>query len=52
MQSFTSLFQQVDKDADGVITEQEFRELMSMMNVLQSEDEVTSLLHQIDPFNN
>lgn len=25
---------------------------MSMMNVLQSEDEVTSLLHQIDPFNN
>ena len=49
---FTNLFKSVDRDQDGVISEVQFTELLRFMNVLQDEDEIESLLHQVDPFNN
>lgn len=49
---FTNLFKSVDHDQDGVISELQFKELLNIMNVLESEDEIEALLHQVDPFNN
>ena len=49
---FTNLFKSVDNDQDGVISEIQFKDLLSMMNVLDSEEEIENLLAQVDPFNN
>lgn len=46
------MFQEVDSDNNGIINEEQFRELLSMMNCIQNEDEVTYLLQLIDPYNN
>lgn len=52
MIKFTNLYKSVDNDQDGVISEIQFKDLLSMMNVLDSEDEIENLLAQVDPFNN
>jgi hypothetical protein len=52
LRSFTELFKTVDSDLDGVISEDEFRMLMSQMNIVTSDEETLLLLHQVDPFNN
>ena len=49
---FTNLFKSVDNDQDGVISEVQFKDLLRMMNVLQTEDDIEQLLAQVDPFNN
>lgn len=46
------LFKQVDTDLDGIIQEDEFRQLMDQMNLVSSDEEVQLLLYQVDPFNN
>ena len=52
LQKFTDMFKAIDRDGDGVLTEQEFRELLRMMNVLEVEEEIDYLLQIGDPFNN
>ena len=52
LKSFTQLFKSVDEDLDGVISEEEFRQLLTEMNLVDSDEEVQLLLHQVDPFNN
>jgi len=49
---FTNLFKSVDRDQDGIISEIQFQELLRMMNVLEDESEIESLLAQVDPDNN
>lgn len=49
---FTEIYQEIDTDKDGCITEDEFRMLIKEMNVIDNEDEIQFLLHQIDPYNN
>lgn len=54
---FNQLFKQVDQDHNGVINEEEFRELIMSMNVMVnnpngSNREIETLLRVIDPFNN
>ena len=49
---FTDLFKSVDNDQDGVISEVQFKDLLRMMNVMGSEEEIEQLLAQVDPFNN
>ena len=49
---FTNLFKSVDNDQDGVISEVQFKDLLRMMGILQSEEEIESLLAQVDPDNN
>ena len=52
MIKFTNLFKSVDNDQDGVISEIQFKDLLTMMNILDTEEEVENLLAQVDPFNN
>jgi len=49
---FTDLFKSVDRDQDGVISEVQFKEMLRLMNVLDTEEEIEKLLAQVDPFNN
>ena len=52
---FNDCFKQFDTNLDGVITEDNFKDLLQSMNVFVSEDpgqEIEYLLHQVDPFNN
>lgn len=44
MIKFTNLFKSVDNDQDGVISEIQFKDLLSMMNILDSEEEIENLL--------
>jgi Ca2+-binding EF-hand superfamily protein len=52
LSKFTRLFKAVDFDGNGAINEQEFRELLSSMEVVETEEEVLFLLQAVDPFNN
>jgi Ca2+-binding EF-hand superfamily protein len=51
---FTQLFKEVDSDNNGIINEDEFRELIAKMQVTGSrgQDEVMYMLQMIDPYNN
>lgn len=52
LQDFTQLFKQVDADHNGILNEDQLRELLSCMRVLQRDDELLVLLHMIDPYDN
>ena len=53
LHDFTELFKHIDKDRNGSIDEEEFKELMGQMRVLHREkEEVVLLLQMIDPYNN
>ena len=57
LSEFNQLFKQVDHDKNGVINEEEFRELIVSMNVMVHNQngttkEIDTLLRVIDPFNN
>lgn len=49
---FTQLFKQVDGDNNGLVNEEEFRDLLARMQVVEREDEVQLLLQLVDPYNN
>ena len=49
---FTDLFKSVDNDQDGVISEVQFKDLLRMMNIIPTEDEIEDLLAKVDPDNN
>jgi len=49
---FTQLYKEVDGDNNGIINEDEFRELLSKMLVIEREEEVQYLLQLVDPYNN
>ena len=49
---FTNLFKSFDNDQDGVINEIQFKDMIRMMNVVETEDEVENLLTKVDPDNN
>ena len=52
MIKFTNLFKSIDNDQDGVISEIQFKDMIKMMRVYETEDEIKKLLAKIDPFNN
>ena len=37
---FTNLFKSVDNDQDGVISEVQFKDLLRMMNVFETEEDI------------
>lgn len=52
LKKFISVFKKIDTDTNGIINEGEFRELLAMMKVVQTEEEIERLLQNVDPFNN
>ncbi len=61
LQAFTNLFKSLDTDSNGILNEEEFRELLRRVNNLttsmpdDSEDlseHIETLLNRIDPHNN
>jgi hypothetical protein len=42
----------VDTDRNGIINEDEFRDLLSQMKVLHKDEELIVLLQIVDPYNN
>lgn len=52
LEKFIVIFKSIDTDNNGVINEDEFRDLISSMDVIQNEEEVNYLLQVIDPYNN
>lgn len=55
LHEFTKLFKEIDTNNDGIVTEDQFRELIERMNVSDShnkEEDTDALLHIIDPHNN
>ncbi|CDW87543.1 UNKNOWN [Stylonychia lemnae] len=49
---FTQIFKSIDTDSNGIIDENEFRDLIIKMGVVQTMEEVEQLLSIIDPHNN
>ena len=49
---FTQLFKQVDTDRNGIINEDEFRDLIVQMRVLHKDEDLIVLLQIVDPYNN
>lgn len=52
LEKFIVLFKTVDSDNNGVINEEEFRDLIAQMDVIHNDEEVNYLLTVIDPYNN
>lgn len=55
LKNFTSLFRSVDKDSNGIINEEEFLNLIALMNIYPKHtlaDNSNLLLNNVDPFNN
>lgn len=48
---FIVVFRSVDRDDDGLISEQEFRRMVVLMEIGLHEDDVSRLLQAVDPFN-
>ncbi len=53
LSSFTSLFKEIDTDNNGIISEDELKELLFRMSVVPNlADQLDTLLNIIDPHNN
>jgi hypothetical protein len=55
LKNFTTLFRSVDKDNNGIVNEEEFVELIAVMNVYPKStlnENCNRLLNMVDPFNN
>lgn len=52
LSSFTSIFKEIDTDNNGILNEEEFRELLQRMTVIHQSEEIEqieNLLNIIDP---
>ena len=49
---FMKLFRQFDKDKNGVINEEEFRQLIIATDPKKNDSEIQDLLNMVDPHNN
>ncbi len=52
LSKFNLKFKAYDSDHDGVLNEQEFKELLRNLKVIDKEEDIEFLLQQVDPFNN
>ena len=52
LHKFTEYFKAVDSDTNGVVDENEFRELVQSMQVIETDQELDFLLQSVDPHNN
>lgn len=47
-----ALFKRADTDENGILNEEEFRQLIGVMNFLPNEVNADTLLRDIDPYSN
>ncbi len=52
LKKFIAVFKSADLDNNGVINEDEFRDLIGSMGVISNDEEINYLLQVIDPYNN
>ena len=61
MSAFTSLFKELDLDSNGILNEEEFRELLARINNVTTSypsdseelhEHIDTLLNRVDPHNN
>jgi len=52
IKKFVTLFKKLDTDTNGILSEEEFKQLIAMMKVTSSEEDVERLLQIVDPYNN
>jgi len=52
LKKFLALFKRVDTDGNGILNEEEFKQLISVMNFCSEELTVDMLLRSVDPYNN
>ena len=52
LSKFMGLFRRIDRDANGIVNEREFRELVASMDLNFSEPDIFRLLQIIDPYDN
>lgn len=52
IKKFVMLFKKLDTDTNGVLNEEEFKQLLAMMRVAAGEEDVERLLQIVDPYNN
>ena len=52
IKKFITLFKKLDGDTNGILNEEEFRQLVTMIRVAASEEDVERLLQIVDPYNN
>ena len=52
IRKFVNLFKKIDIDTDGIISEEEFRQMISIMKITTDEEYIERLLQIIDPYNN
>ena len=50
LSAFTELFKEVDRDRNGLINEEELRELLDSMRVLTRHEDLQMLLQMVDPY--
>lgn len=46
------MFKKIDTDTNGILNEDEFKQLLISMKVVSTEEEIDKLLQIVDPFNN
>jgi hypothetical protein len=49
---FTQIFKMVDHDSNGIIDENQFRDLIQNMGIIEFQEDVEALLTAVDPHNN
>ena len=52
IKKFVTLFKRLDTDTNGILNEDEFKELLAMMRVCPTKEDVERLLQIVDPYNN
>ena len=51
LRNFIKLFRQFDSDKDGIISEEEYRNLIDAMDFGINEKDLSKMLQNIDPYN-
>lgn len=52
LSKFTNLFKEIDLGKHSILSEEQFKQLIRKMNLIDNEDEIDYLLGKIDPYNN
>lgn len=52
IRKFLKAFRKIDPQNTGILNEEQFRQLISQLNITRSEEEIDHLLQAVDPYDN